>query len=152
MWVIHVVSSLFLCFPSFRTRIFRVYARKVEVCDDDFKLHCNNQFGTTCSSRVFGSSLCLKVLLVGASVAVIVRSKWLLAAHPQVLPEWKMPSCVSAADTNAQCSSATDARNLRSMLLQERRKRLHVGLLQWRPKLAKCFCRTSISSARSMTH
>ena len=27
-----------------------------------------------------------------------------LAAHPQVLPGWKVPSCVSAAETDAQCS------------------------------------------------
>ena len=32
-------------------------------------------------SRAFGSSLCLKVLLVGSSVVAIVPSQWLLAAH-----------------------------------------------------------------------
>ena len=41
----------------------------------------NTQFGTKCISRAFGSNLCLNLLLVGASVAAMVPSQRVLAAH-----------------------------------------------------------------------
>ena len=95
--VIHVVSSLFLFTPLSVSVSYRVYGHIVEMRDDDFKLICN----TTCISRACGPSLCLKVLLVGSSVAAIVPSQWLLAAHPQVLADWKILSLVSAAATHS---------------------------------------------------
>ena len=105
-----------------------MYAHEVEVCDDVFKLICNIQFCTTCISRAFGSSLCLKVLSVGSSVAAIVPSQLLLSAHLQVLQDWEIPSCVSAAETHAQCSSGTDHRKSISVVAAGNEERVARGL------------------------
>ena len=60
----------------------------------------------------------------------------------QVLPDWKTPSYVSAAETHALCSSGTNDRNLRSMLLQEmKEERVARGLASMETEVGQLLLR-----------